>query len=113
MAAGDSIKCLVYADGLCIVSQEKRGIELMIQKIEEFTNSAQLLRFNMTKCAALSIINRGSRKFVEAYSSNLRNQSNPYHLGVQTGITHQSNLMELKDTIIAEATLKAKSLLTD
>ena len=48
------------------MAHTKQDIETMIQRMEEFTEWAQL-KFNTAKCASLSAINNQSRKYVEFF----------------------------------------------
>lgn len=117
---GSKIRYLAYADDLCIAAHTKNDINRMISRIEDFTNWAGL-RFNTSKCASLSAINSKTRKYVESFSPTLNNQpivalkweERYKYLGVQIGRTKLSTLSGLKDTIIAETDLIAKSPLAD
>lgn len=117
---GKKIQYLAYADDLCIASQSKTEIEDMINKMEEFTNWAQL-KFNAAKCSSLSAINSRRHKYVESYSPTLNNESIPAlkwedrykYLGTEFGRSRDSTLNSLKSTLLKEAELIANSLLTD
>ena len=98
---GTAVKILAYADDICIVGKSKTEVNEVLSKIYAFTQWAGL-SFNPSKCGSLSMINHGSRKYVEPFQPQLGPDSIPSlkwadrykYLGVQmgreTGLTTRS-----------------------
>jgi len=60
------VRALAYADDLCIIGLSKEDIQHMLDLIYTFLQWAGT-SINPTKCGALSMVNRGGRKFVDKF----------------------------------------------
>ena len=61
-----TIRYFAYAEDLCLVSRTREEVTAFIQCLTDFADWAQL-RFKPNKCAILSCINQGVRKYVESF----------------------------------------------
>ena len=117
---GAKAKILAYADDICVIGRSKEEIERILEKVHNYTQWAGL-KFNPIKCGCLSMINRGSRKYVDNFQPLLGSdhlQSIKWgekhkYLGVQRGRTVKRSPVKMKDTITKEAETICNSALTD
>ena len=115
-----TIKYLAYADDLCLVCRTREEVTTFIRCLTEFADWAQL-RFKPSKCAILSCINRGVRKYVESFSPTIQGEKivvmkwgDRYkYLGVPTGRARLQSLENLKRRIVLQVEAVCGSLLTD
>ena len=94
---------LCFADDLCLVGSTREDIDTQLRVVGEFATWAGL-RFNIRKCAVLSMINTGGRKYVEWYGPMLQGERLPFlgwgdsykYLGIEIGRVRVKDVGEVE-----------------
>ena len=97
-----TIKALGYADDICLVTEDKQGLEGMLEALHTFCQWAGL-KVKVEKCASLTMVNRGQRKYTEPFSPRIGGQAIPalqweerYHyLGCSLGANPKAEMEAL------------------
>ena len=114
------LQYLAYADDLCVIGTTREEISTYLQRLGEFLEWSGMT-VNIGKCAALSVINEGPRKYVESFSPSLQGSDiralkwgeRYRYLGVEIGRRRSTSLQEVRDSIIRDTSTICGSLLTD
>ena len=118
---GARVRCLAYADDLCIISPQKAEVNSMLKTILQFFNWAGL-ELNTSKCGALSMINNRNRKYVEPFEPQadeathipaLKWEDSYKYLGVQLGRERRGTMDDLAQSMSNAAKKICSSALTD
>ena len=114
------IRILAYADDICLITEDKKGLREMMDALEEFATWGGL-SFNTRKCASLSLKNKGSKKYTKTFSPLLCGEPIPAlkwterykYLGNKLGADPSPNLEDLASDIHHQSTKIFASDLTD
>ena len=117
---GASVNILAYADDICVIAKSKEEMERMLNKIHRFAKWANL-KFNPNKSGCLSMINHGSRKYVDKYRPKLGEDVLPAlkwndrykYLGVDRGRIAERSPTALAEAMLSDAESICKSALAD
>ena len=118
---GARVRCLTYADDLCLIGQSKEDINDMLQVTNLFFNLAGL-ELNPSKCGALSMINSRRLKYVEPFEPlidefnsipALKWEDAYKYLGVSTGKERRGSMDNLSQSMLKAADKILSSGLAD
>ena len=118
---GARVRCLAYADDLCLIGQSKEDINDMLRVTNLFFNWAGL-ELNPSKCGALSMINSRRLKYVEPFEPlidefnsilALKWEDAYKYLGVSMGRERRGSMDNLAQSMLKAADKILSSGLTD
>ena len=121
LRGGTRVRCLAYADDLCIIGATKDDINDSLKHISDFFKWAGL-RLNPTKCASLSMINNRKHRYIEEFAPSIdQDNSIPAlkwedtykYLGVYLGRERKGTMDELSKDMISTAEKIATSRLSE